>query len=88
MAKINYQIDLLFMDDFALLKRLEQQEPRPAILLKRRCLERVVGCHCYLAEEFLNLEELDNLKEAFHLSEVEWRIYKDLAIYHLSQRNG
>jgi hypothetical protein len=73
----NYQrINMLFANDFFQFKRFEAQERSPSSELRRAIQKRVIGQHCYLAEEGLEPEELELLKQTFQLSAAQWNAFK------------
>ena len=78
--KAYQRISVLFVDNLITLRRLQQQQARPMQVLQRTLKEREIGRHCYLAEEALSGPELLSLKEALHLDDAEWKMYKAKAI--------
>jgi hypothetical protein len=60
--------------DLLELKKLE--ESRFTTIEKRHLKEQEIGRCCYEAEEDLELYDLNLLKRALGLSEMDWRTYK------------
>src|SRR4030081_2416298 len=72
-AKINFQpINRWLANDFLQFTRLQAQEKSPSRELRRALQERVIGQHCYLAEEGLEPQELERLKSTFQLDTAQW----------------
>lgn len=85
----NFQrINRLFANDFFQFNRLQAQEKSPSRELRRALQERVIGRHCYLAEEGLEPQELEHLKSAFQLDAAQWKAYKATWIRTLQRAEG
>jgi hypothetical protein len=70
------RINTLFANDFFQFERFQAQEHNPGRELQHALQKRVIGQHCYLAEEGLEPEELEFLKRAFQLDDTQWNAYK------------
>jgi hypothetical protein len=88
-AMMNFQrINSLFANDFFQFNSLQAQEKSPSRELRRALQERVIGQHCYLAEEGLEPRELELLKRVFQLDAAQWNAYKAAWIRTLLRAEG